>query len=311
MSTATGLGEAVGTAVAEWDVWTTRARVVVTDPAVVDSAVALVRQRLDEVERAASRFRADSEVSVMARSQSGTHSVSRLLAALVRAGLTAAEKSDGAVDPTLGRVMTQLGYGVDGPGSISAAAPTPPIRWTVERRATWRDITLDHDILRMPAGTLLDLGATAKAWAADRCAEEIADHFGCGAMVSLGGDLRVAGSPPADGWNVLVQDGDDEPASLIRLSGAHAVATSSTLHRRWRRNGQLLHHVVDPMTSRPAPPVWRTVTVAAPTCVEANTLTTQAVVRGQAAIQVLTQAGVAARLVDARGEVIRIGGWPS
>ena len=313
MSTRTSLGEVVGTAVAEWDVWTTKARIVVTDRAVLEAAAALVRQRLGEVERAASRFRVDSEVSIISRSKSHAHSVSPMLAGLVEVGLSAAAKSDGAVDPTLGRVMTQLGYGVAGPGSISTAAPTPPtpsVRWTVERRATWRDVSVEANTLRMPAGTLLDLGATAKAWAADRCAEEIAETFGCGALVSLGGDLRVAGSPPADGWNVLVQDGDDEPASLIRLCGVDAVATSSTLHRRWQRNGQPLHHLVDPSTSWPAHPVWRTVTVAAPTCVESNTLTTQAVVRGKAAIRDLVHAGVAARLVDARGEVIRIGGWP-
>ena len=92
---------------------------------------------------------------------------------------------------------------------------------------------LEGDTLRVPPGTLLDLGATAKAVAADRCAEEVAHRFGCGALVSLGGDLRAAGAEPADGWNILVQDGDGEPASRIRLSGASAVATSSTLRRRW------------------------------------------------------------------------------
>jgi thiamine biosynthesis lipoprotein len=185
------------------------------------------------------------------------------------------------------------------------------VRLRAERRATWRDVALEGETLRLPPGTLLDLGATAKAVAADRCAEEVADRFGCGALVSLGGDLRVAGAEPPDGWNVLVQDGDDEPASRIRLSGAQAVATSSTLWRRWQHDGQAMHHLVDAMTLLPARPVWRTVTVAAETCLRANTLSTQCVVVGSAAPSVLATAGVAARLVAADGAVTRLGGWPA
>jgi thiamine biosynthesis lipoprotein len=300
-----------GTAVAEWEVWTTTARVVVTDPSVLDAAVTLIRTRLEEVDLAASRFRADSEVRQIARSQDREHTISPLLADLVAAGLQAAQDTDGAVDPTLGTVLTHLGYRSEEPGSVSVVAPAPGIRWTAARRVTWRDIHVGHNTLRMPPGTLLDLGASAKAWTADRCAEDVASRFGCGAMVSLGGDLRVAGAPPTDGWNILVQDGADEPASRIGLTGAEAVATSSTLHRRWLRHGQQMHHLIDPLTGYPARPVWRTVTVAAPTCLMANTLTTQAMVLGELAILVLAETGLPARLVDASGEVIAIGGWPA
>ena len=72
-----------------------------------------------------------------------------------------------------------------------------------------------------------------------------------------------------------------------------------------------MHHLVDPMTLLPAPPVWRTVTVAAETCLRANTLSTQAIVVGSTAPAVLAAAGVAARLVAAHGAVTRIGGWPA
>jgi thiamine biosynthesis lipoprotein len=166
-------------------------------------------------------------------------------------------------------------------------------------------------MVTLPAGTLLDLGATAKAHAADRCAVAVADRFGCGALVSLGGDLRAAGPPPDGGWQVLVQDGPDEPASQVRLAGAAAVATSSTLHRTWRQGGTVRHHVLDPATCRPAAPVWRTASVAADTCVRANTWSTAALVRGHAAERDLRRAGVAARLVAADGAVVRLGGWPA
>jgi thiamine biosynthesis lipoprotein len=304
----TSLAVAEGTAVEQWSVWTTDARLVVTDAAALAPAVALVRGRLDEIDLAASRFRPDSEVSAIAASGREVHRISPLLQDLVRVALTAAEQTQGVVDPTLGQVLTHLGYGPEGLGSDSVE---PPVRLRAERRATWRDVALEGETLRLPPGTLLDLGATAKAVAADRCAEEVADRFGCGALVSLGGDLRVAGAEPPDGWNVLVQDGDDEPASRIRLSGAQAVATSSTLWRRWQHDGQTMHHLVDAMTLLPARPVWRTVTVAAETCLRANTLSTQCVVVGSAAPSVLAAAGVAARLVAADGAVTRLGGWPA
>lgn len=253
---------------------------VVTDPLALGDARELVANRLAEVDAAASRFRTDFEVSRLA-AEAGTYRViSPLLAELIRVALAAAVQTDGAVDPTLGAVMTTLGYGPDtGPatgltgdheGEARQRTPTGGPTLTLRRRARWRDVTLSGERLRMPVGTLLDLGATAKAWAADCCAVEVAAAFGCGAMVSLGGDLRVAGRPPEGGWSVLVGDGPGEPADTIRLTGARAVATSSTLHRRWRRGPDVLHHILDPASLWPAPAVWRTVTVATDTCVRAT-----------------------------------------
>lgn len=297
----------VGPGIAEWQVWTTTARVVVTDEQTLPAARAAVIAHLAEVGAAASRFRADSEVARIARSTAATHLISPLLADLVRVALDAADASGGDVDPTLGAVLTDLGYGTDlGSGTDLGHGA----RLSVRRRTRWTDIDLSGRRLTMPVGTLLDLGATAKARAADTCATLLADRFGGGALVSLGGDLRVAGAGPGDGWTVLVQDGPAEPASTVRLTGAQAVATSSTLHRTWRRGGELLHHVLDPVSFRPADPVWRSVTVATGTCVAANTLTTAALVRGRRAPELVRRAGVAARMVAADGSVQRFGGWP-
>ncbi len=297
----------VGPGIAEWQVWTTTARVVVTDEQTLPAARAAVVAHLAEVDAAASRFRADSEVARIARSTAATHLISPLLADLVRVALDAADASGGDVDPTLGAVLTDLGYGTDlGSGTDVGSGA----RLSMRRRTRWTDIDLSGRRLTMPVGTLLDLGATAKARAADTCATLLADRFGGGALVSLGGDLRVAGPGPGDGWTVLVQDGPAEPASTVRLTGAQAVATSSTLHRTWRRGGELMHHVLDPVSFRPADPVWRSVTVATGTCVAANTLTTAALVRGRRAPEMVRRAGVAARMVAADGSVQRFGGWP-
>jgi thiamine biosynthesis lipoprotein len=88
------------------------------------------------------------------------------------------------------------------------------------------------------------------------------------------------------------------------------LATSSTKARRWQRGGDVLHHILDPRTGLPAEPVWRTVSVAAGTCVDANAASTAAVIRGRAALGWLARLGLPARLVDATGVVFTVAGWP-
>ncbi len=88
------------------------------------------------------------------------------------------------------------------------------------------------------------------------------------------------------------------------------LATSGTTARTWLRNGRRVHHIVDPWTGDAAPTVWSLVTVAAPSCVEANALSTAAVVWGEDAVGNLDARGVSARLVDADGNVVLCGDWP-
>jgi thiamine biosynthesis lipoprotein len=300
----------------QWPVWSTTARVVTADPGAASRARELVQRQLDAVELAASRFRADSEVRRCEAARGRPTPITPLLAELVRVALDAAASTGGDVDPTLGSQLSALGYDRD----ISVledsphASRLPLVR--VRRRAVWRDVRLDvrpdgEAQLTLPDGVLLDLGATAKARTADRCATSVARELGCGVLVSLGGDLRVAGPEPAEGWTVLVQDGPDQPASTIRLDGARAVATSSTLSRTWRRGGQRMHHVIDPVTTLPVEPVWRTVSVAAASCLEANVLSTSALVRRHSAPSMLGERGVPGRLVARDGTVLTVNGWPA
>lgn len=301
-----------GPGTAEWPVWTTTARVVVTDPATLTRARGLVADHLARVDAAASRFRPDSEVSRLAEADvPPTARISPLLAELIQAALDAAGTTGGAVDPTLGWTLTELGYDSDLDARAHESSAVPAGQIVVHRRTDWRVVRVDGLYLTMPPGTLLDLGATAKAHAADHCATTVARRLGCGVMVSLGGDLRVAGPAPDGGWGVLVQDGPAEPASAIRLTGADAVATSSTAHRTWRYRDQLHHHVIDPASGRPAAAVWRTATVAADTCLRANTLSTAALVWGHDAPDHLRRMNAVARLVSSDGTVTTLGGWPA
>ena len=171
-------------------------------------------------------------------------------------------------------------------------------------------IDFDGSSVRLPDGVLLDLGATAKAVAADRCAHRVHAETGSGVLVNLGGDLSTAGPTPDGGWQVLVQDTDDDPPCSITLGGGTGLATSSTRRRQWRHNGDLVHHIIDPRTGRSAEPVWRSVSVAASDCLTANALSTAAIIRGHRAPDWIAGLGIPARFVDQGGAVRTVGGWP-
>ena len=171
-------------------------------------------------------------------------------------------------------------------------------------------LSLRDGTVTVPDGVQLDLGATAKALAADQCARLVSDTLGCGVLISLGGDIATAGPGPAGGWQLLVQDGPDEPSSQVSLPPGGALATSSTQQRRWAHAGREVHHVLDPRTGQPAEAYWRTVSIAAGSCVDANTISTACIVRGPAAPGWLAQLGHPARLVYRDGRVHTLGGWP-
>ncbi len=242
--------------------------------------------------------------------------VSPLLAEAIAVALRAARMTDGDVDPTVADAMSDLGYDRD---FSLLPAVGPPVRLTVRAVPGWRQVGLDEQarLLTLPRGVHLDLGATAKAWAADRAASRLAGALGCGVLVGLGGDISVAGPPPLGGWRIRVQDitGRPEdppegPAAVVAIQ-AGGLATSSTTARRWRRGGDVLHHILDPRTGLPAPVHWRTVSVAAASCVDANTASTAAIIRGPQALDWLSNLGLPARLVDAAGTVRTVGGWPA
>ena len=299
---------------AQWSLWSTTARVVVTQPEQLGAAEALVREVCDDVERACSRFRPDAEIAVLPRAQGRPVGVSSTLAALLAAAVDAARRTDGDVDPTVARALTDLGYDRDlsslrQPSGEQESREESRVRLVVRSRVSWRNVDLGDGWVRVPPGVELDLGATAKAWAAERAAVLVAGQLGVGVLVALGGDIATAGEAPM-GWQVLVQDGRDQPADVVTLPSGTSIATSSTRSRRWVHDRRVLHHILDPVTGMPAEPVWRTATVAAPSCVEANTLSTAALVRAERARTLLTTSGLPSRLVTADGEVLRLGGWP-
>lgn len=290
----------------------TSAVVATADDAAMSEARSLLFRDLDALDRACSRFRPDSEL-VRACARAGeTVEVGPLLADAVAAALDAARRTDGLVDPTLGRELRAAGY------DRTFALVQARTRWEIgarPERARWQEVELDRErgLLRVPRGCELDLGATAKALAADRAAHAIAARTGSGALVALGGDVSVAGPAPAGGWCVLIAD---DHAAPLHGSGPRVVvqagglATSSTAVRRWRTSAGEAHHLLHPATGLPAATPWRTVSVAGPTCLDANVASTAAVILGAGAARWLSERGLAARLAARDGGIVHVGGWP-
>jgi len=288
-------------------------RVIVTRPVSLRTAKAAVDEVVAAMDRAASRFRDDSELSRLNASPERDVTVSPLLAQAIAAAMRAAELSGGAVDPTVGSAVRLAGYETD---FAQVPADGDRIRLYAERIPGWRAVRLDRAsrTVRVPRGVEIDLGATAKALTSDLAAAAASKATGgAGVLVSLGGDIAVAGEAPAGGWSIQTSDDsatpiDDAEEAISITSGG--IATSSTTVRRWTRGGVLLHHIIDPATGLPADTCWRTVSVVAATCVDANIASTAAIVMSRSAISWLESGHLPARLVDLSGNVHRVGGWP-
>jgi thiamine biosynthesis lipoprotein ApbE len=311
------VGKHTPAATASWEALGTSAVLRVNEPAALAPARAAVERELAAIDVACSRFRSDSELSrVNARAGRHTPAGPLLLEAL-EVALRAAELSDGDVDPTVGRALELAGYDRDWRLLDPAAAePDPPAKITARFRAGWRTIALDrrNRSVKVPTGVKLDLGASAKAWAADRAAAAAARAVGCGVLVSLGGDVATAGAAPAGGWLIRVTDDHrsdhSAPGQTVTIESG-GLATSSTAVRRWSHDGRTMHHIIDPDTGAPIRRSWRTVSVAAASCADANTAATASLVRARAAGAWLDQLGLPARLVDLQGNVTTVGGWPA
>ena len=303
--------------IADRDALGTTVRLVAWPLQNLDPVLVAVDAELARLDLEASRFREDSEICAMHRRGGGLQPVSRGLAEAIGVALAAARWTAGLVDPTVGAALCSLGYDRDfaqiGPGH-DTLPPAPA------KVPGWQSVQLDGHVVHLPVGVRLDLGATAKGLGADRSARAAFAAAGSGGvLVSLGGDIAIAGEVPDGGWPLLVADEHRQarqfepgraPAQVVRLMGG-GLATSSVTCRRWRRAGRELHHIVDPRTGYPARGPWRTVSVAAASCAEANAASTAAIIAGEQAPAWLTVQGLPSRLVAHDGTVLRCCSWPA
>jgi thiamine biosynthesis lipoprotein len=319
-------------AVKSWKALGTSAHVLTTRDDRLEPATTAVRRVLEDVDATYSRFRKDSELTRVNANAGHLIRISPLLTNAIEAALRAARLTDGAVDPTFGRAIRLAGYDDDF-SKIALERPHPALprergreilpgergremKLRAEPVPGWQAIRLDRRArtVLLPHGVQLDLGSTGKALAADLAASAAMAAVGVGGvLVSLGGDIATRGESPPGGWRILTAEDSrvkpDGDGDVICVPSG-GVATSSTTVRHWSRGGEILHHIIDPQTSLPTTGPFRTVTVVAATCLDANIASTAAIVRGEAAIDWLTGCRLPARLVENDGTIHYIGPWP-
>lgn len=290
-----------------WTDWSCTVRVTVDEPSSLQQAATLTASLMVDVAAAIDRFDPDSDVSRANQRAGRLTPVSRLCRLIVHRALQLAQETDGACDPTVGAHVLAAGYDRDiADVRDRPGATTDP---AVLRRPSWRAVRLDSrfDLLAVPEGITLDLGAVGKAWTADEAAHRIALVLGCSALVEIGGDLAVAG--PRESWQVIVSERAGEAGQRMTLESG-GLATSSTTVRRWDALGESAHHIVDPRTGRPSDSPWRSASVWAETAAQANAWSTASIVLGERVVAMLDERGLPARLVDRDGRVSFAGGWP-
>jgi thiamine biosynthesis lipoprotein len=290
----------------------TTATVVVQDVDVADEAARLLAVDLEEIDLACSRFRPDSELQTLHAHSGTTVQVSALLFEALRVAVDAAGRTGGAVDPTIGNAIAALGYDADLDEVLARPAGPPPALGSVAGYAHVQLNPADHTV-RIPRGVRLDLGSTAKAFAADRSAARLARAVGTGVLVSLGGDVAVAGGPPPGGWPIGIARESSAAAGSVEQVVAitrGGLASSATAVRSWQAGEREVHHILDPRTGDSVAPYWALVSATGASCVEANVVTTAAVVWGRDALDKLAGFEQSVRLVRDDGKVFSVNGWP-
>ncbi len=270
-----------------------------------EAAVWRAREFLLRCHRSLSRFQAHSELSRLNANPAAEVSVSPLLAAALAAALEAARLTGGLVDPTLLEPIERAGYERSLRGHrplqlaelTASSAPRRP--GTPDPRQRWREIELDagRGLVRRPPGLGIDLGGSAKGWAADRCAAILA-RAGARAADCCG-DVRVAGAVTREVRITGPEGGRTLHRYWLRDAG---VATSGLGRRSWRAaDGSAAHHLLDPASGEPCFSGLVQATALAPTALEAEARAKAALLSGpQGCGQWLPHGGL---VIDEAGEL--------
>lgn len=247
-----------------------------------------VREFIHEFDRRLSRFRPDSELSVLNRDQRTEVPASDLMRAAVKAGLWAAERTGGLVDPTLLDEIELAGYRESRAGlrgvAMTDALGTAPARHPAHpsRSQDWKGFTVDDaaKVVRRPVGLKFDTGGTGKGLAADLVASSLEGYSRF--LISCGGDIRIGGrDAQASPYDVAVEHPiSGRRAHVFRLRSG-GVATSGVNVRAWRReDGSTAHHLLDPSTGQSCWSGLVGATALGPTSVGAETLAKAALLSG-------------------------------
>jgi thiamine biosynthesis lipoprotein len=278
---------------------------VVAHAAPVD-APSRVDDLLERCEASWSRFRPESDLSALNRSPRSCNAVSPLLEHALHRATAAWSATSGRFDPTVLDAVEHAGYDRDFRALDRRPQPVP----TGRRVPGLSGVHLERGHVVRPVGLRFDLGGIGKGLAADLLTAELLARGADSVCVSVGGDVRVAGMAPTGGWRVPVDDAHRQGVAMVAVLDGGALATSSTRVRRWpSEDGGWIHHLVDPVTGRPADSGVTCVTVAAAEAWWAEVLAKAALVAGPIhGADLVRDAGASGWLGTDDGQVIEVGG---
>jgi thiamine biosynthesis lipoprotein len=266
-------------------------------------------ERLGHLEGCWSRFLADSDITRVNAAAGHPVEVDPATVELVVHLVQAWWATDGAFDPTLLPLTVDLG------DAVSWVDPTRVTSLAEGSRgpgdAAGVGVDVERGLVRVPAGTALDAGGLGKGLAADLVVEELMASGVDGALVVIGGDVRVAGEGPDGAWTIAVEDPHSSAAELTRVGlRSGGVATSSVRWRRWTVDGEERHHLLDPVTLRPTSGAVVAATVVAGTAAWAEAWTKAVMVRGpERVLPELDERGLAALAVAGDGTTVANEAW--
>jgi FAD:protein FMN transferase len=241
-----------------------------------DGLAELAHRRIDDLEQRWSRFVETSEVNELVRHAGTPYAVSPETVRLVERAIDAWRLTGGSFDPTVLGDVIRAGY-----DRSFDELPPHPDAGTSNLVPGCAGIRIGADGVQLPSGTGFDPGGIGKGFAADLVTDEITAAGAAGVCINLGGDLRVQGeSPVGDAWTVAVEHPwATEPIVNLGLHDG-AVATSTTLRRRWEVDGEARHHLIDPGTGRPSDTDLTLATVVAAQAWVAEVLAKAVLLRG-------------------------------
>ena len=253
------------------------------DENVAEVAGSVVEAEALRIERKFSRYRDDSIVTLINRSDGKEIRVDGETAQLIDFADATFKTSSGLFDITSG-VLRRV-WRFDGSDNVPTRAQITPLR----RLIGWQKVSWDKPVLRLQKGMEIDLGGLGKEYAVDRALQRLTGYSAAPALINFGGDLRATNSRVnGEPWKVGIESVHNPGmAAGLLVLGAGALATSGDMNRYLIKNGVRYSHILNPRTGRPVADPPRSVTVAATTCVEAGMLATVAMLQGRKAEQFL------------------------
>jgi thiamine biosynthesis lipoprotein len=270
-----------------------------------------VVERIEQLESRWSRFRPDSEVTMLNNNTGRAVAVSSDTRLLVERSIEAWRLTGGSFDPTLLDDLLRAGYdrSFENLGDDSNRPAVSPRNRSIDAPGC-TDIIVDSATVTIPFGIGFDAGGIGKGLAADLVATELIAEGVVGVCINIGGDLRVIGkSPSGDGWTLAIEHPEaTAPIALVGLAEG-AIATSSVLRRRWKLDGQTYHHLIDPATGEPSQSDLALASVIAGEGWKAEVLAKAALLRGRAKAFDLIDAATAGVVVDHSGLIAASDGF--